>query len=147
VKLILERAWPLIARTVGRLYLNDLWESYTCEDRIRLGPKVYGETAIPYGTYKILATKSAKFGRVMPEIVGVPGYSGLRFHGGNTEHDTLGCVLVGYTHDAEGIYDCALAAKRLEGKILAALASGDDVTIDVVNPYHELVQPDAVPVP
>lgn len=134
MKLRLERTWPLLTRTIGRLYVNDVWECFTCEDRIRTGPKVYGETAIPYGSYKIEATWSPKFGRKMPEVMGVKGFQGVRLHAGNDETDSLGCILVGYSKDSTGIADSRAAAKALEAKILAALASGDTVTLDIVDP-------------
>jgi hypothetical protein len=60
--------------------------------------KVYGETAIPYGMYELKITYSPRFKCMMPEILGVPGWSGVRIHTGNTHLDSLGCPLVGMEH-------------------------------------------------
>lgn len=57
--------------------------------------KVKSQTAIPTGRYKLVLSWSPKFKCIMPEILGVPGYSGIRIHWGNTSTDTDGCPLVG----------------------------------------------------
>jgi len=70
-----------------------------------LSKKIYGETAIPTGIYKINITYSNKFGKrswairfegKLPLIEDVKGFEGIRIHPGNTNKDTLGCILVGY---------------------------------------------------
>lgn len=131
----LERTWPLATRTIGRLFVNGVFGCFTCEDRVRPAAegKVAGTTAIPYGTWPVVSTFSPKFGREMPEIL-IPGWAGLRFHSGHDEADSAGCVLVGYSKDAAGVYDSRPAAKYVEGVILAALHSGDTVTLEIVSP-------------
>ena len=73
---------------------------FSLEDPVREIPgvpvdvwKIPGETAIPVGTYKIILSMSKRFGRIMPEILGVKGFSGVRIHGGNDAGDTHGCPL------------------------------------------------------
>jgi hypothetical protein len=67
--------------------------------------KVYGNTAIPTGSYSIdMNTVSSKFkdriwakpynGKI-PRLLDVPGFNGVLIHPGNTNKDTLGCILVG----------------------------------------------------
>lgn len=92
--------------TIGDLYINGVWIANTLEDRDRglddsmneediKKKKVYGETAIPYGTYKVSITYSNKFKKMLPLIENVKGFSGIRIHSGNTAKDSLGCILVG----------------------------------------------------
>ena len=57
--------------------------------------KVYGDTCIPYGKYKVILSYSPKFKRELPEILEVPDFQGIRIHRGNKISDTLGCVLCG----------------------------------------------------
>ena len=57
--------------------------------------KIFGETSIPYGTYKVTITYSPKFQRDLPLVNNVPGFDGIRIHPGNTAVDTEGCILVG----------------------------------------------------
>lgn len=60
--------------------------------------KVYGETAIPYGTYDLEVTYSPTFDMDMVLIKGVKDFTGVRFHWGSTVKNTYGCVLVGKRH-------------------------------------------------
>ena len=57
--------------------------------------KVYGETCIPYGTYKVVINKSPKFKRLMPRLLDVPHFDGILIHSGNTEKDSAGCIILG----------------------------------------------------
>jgi len=92
--------------TIGRLYVNGAYFCDTLEDKDRglaqdtplseiKARKVWGRTAIPTGVYNVSWTYSGKFKRMMPLIEGVPGFSGIRIHAGNTRQDTEGCVLLG----------------------------------------------------
>mgnify|MGYP001368933729 CR=1 FL=1 len=64
MELRLERLWPKETYTIGRLYINNEFFCNTLEDKIvdknKNGifdngeKKVYGESAIPYGTYNII---------------------------------------------------------------------------------------------
>lgn len=57
--------------------------------------KVYGETCIPYGTYKVELSYSPKFKKIMPAILNVKGFTGVRIHNGSYIEHTLGCPLIG----------------------------------------------------
>ena len=82
--------------TIGELSVNNNYVCDTLEDRVRVdGEKVYAETAIPTGTYTLVLSYSNRFKKVMPEILNVPNFSGIRIHCGNSSKDTEGCLLVG----------------------------------------------------
>ena len=72
--------------------------------------KVYGETAIPNGRYRVTLGYSPRFspkygGRRIPFIHDVPGFEGIRIHTGNTAADSLGCVIVGVRSGAGVVSD------------------------------------------
>jgi len=106
MKLRLERIHLKDNYTIGKLYINDIYFCDTLEDKVRdlnkdgdlddIGEgKIYGETAIPYGIYKIVITYSPKYKRYMPLLLNVKGFEGIRIHPGNDNGDTEGCLLVG----------------------------------------------------
>ena len=59
--------------------------------------KVQNKTAIPYGRYEVGVSYSNRFKKLMPIIMDVPGFSGIRIHSGNKETETEGCPLIGLT--------------------------------------------------
>jgi len=63
--------------------------------------KVYANTAIPTGIYGVIITMSARFKKLLPLLLNVDGFSGIRIHAGNTSADTEGCILVGTGWDGE----------------------------------------------
>jgi hypothetical protein len=95
--------------TIGSLLIDGEHFSYTLEDtdRQRLADgsiipwagelKVPGETAIPYGTYQVIINRSKRFKSLMPLLLNVPDFEGVRIHTGNTAENVEGCVLIGYT--------------------------------------------------
>ncbi len=95
MKLRLKRQDYSDNRTIGRLSIDGEDFCWTLEDQVRTGPKVHGQTAIPAGTYAVRLTMSPRFGRILPLLIDVPGFDGVRIHPGNTAADTEGCLLVG----------------------------------------------------
>lgn len=109
-KLLLRRIYRGPQYTIGHLYLNDEYLCDTLEDPDRdinrdgrldyPEYKIYGETAIPNGTYPVefrfSPSFSPKYGRrPMPYINNVLTHTGILIHWGNTASDTKGCILVG----------------------------------------------------
>ena len=84
--------------TIGQLFLNGQYFCDTIEDKYRdlsKEKKVYCETAIPFGPYKVVINHSPKFGRLMPRLLNVPHFEGILIHSGNTEKSSCGCIIVG----------------------------------------------------
>lgn len=95
--LLREIRQPL--RTFGRLWIDGEMICTTLEDTDRKleagGVKIYGQTAIPRGRYRVVLSVSNRFKKLLPEVLAVPQFEGIRIHAGNTEADTDGCILVG----------------------------------------------------
>ena len=124
-----SQAWG----TRGYLLLNGEPDMFTLEDVVRSGPKVLHETAIPAGRYRVVIDFSQRFGRMMPHILDVPGFTGVRLHSGNVAADTSGCVLVGLGRSEQGVTRSRDAMERLLAQLAPALARGEQVWIEVVN--------------
>lgn len=103
----IDRAWKKDGYTISRLYVNgELFGCNTLEDTDRglrkdmqleeiKKKKVYGQTAIPIGSYECVYTYSNRFKKMLPLLKDVPGFDGIRIHSGNSAKDTDGCILVG----------------------------------------------------
>ena len=112
---------------------------YVCESledtdrRLEHDPeaKIPGETAIPRGLFELAWTRSPRFQRFMLEVLGVPGYTGVRFHAGNSHLDTEGCILTGQRRDGGRVLRSRLALERLEGIVVPAIQSGEKVMLEV----------------
>lgn len=100
------RAWRKDGYTIGKVFVDgERWcESLEDTDRglhQRMSNaeiakrKIKGKTAIPTGTYNVEITYSPRFKKMLPLVVDVPGFSGIRIHSGNTAEDTDGCILLG----------------------------------------------------
>ena len=134
MKLVLERLQMDPAVTIGSLSVDGEFECWTLEDTVREGPKVPGQTAIPYGLYGVDITYSPHFARELPLLVGVPNFAGVRIHPGNTAADTEGCILVGLDRGAASIGRSRDAFHALFPKIQQAHNDGQLVTIEVTKP-------------
>ncbi len=93
--------------------------------------KVKGATAIPVGEYPIVVTFSPKFGRPMPAIVGVPGFSGIRIHRGARAEHTEGCPLPGLRAGIDEVFDSPAATELVYAVIDEARARGENVRIRI----------------
>jgi len=133
MKLQLKRLEVAGTHTAGNLFVNGDYECMTLEDTVRApGVKVYGQTAIPRGTYRVVLTHSPKFKRVLPLLIGVPGFEAIRIHPGNTVNDTEGCILVGQHMKANDLRNSQLAFDALFAKLEAAAKRKEDITLEVV---------------
>ena len=134
MELTLNRIFLGSSATIGELLINDKHLCDTLEDRVRPeGEKVYGKTAIPEGTYEVKLTHSPRFKKILPEILNVPNFSGIRIHTGNSSKDTEGCILVG-TWDGEKedwVGNSRIAYDELMALLEEATNNKEKVTITV----------------
>lgn len=126
--------------TPGRMYLDNVRFCETCEDEDRFlersledvsERKVYGRTAIPRGRYRLVTSFSEHFQRVLPAVLDVPGFSGIRIHGGNDASDSLGCILVGQVRTSSGIAKCAPTVNRIVSQIDDAAELGIESWLEI----------------
>lgn len=120
--------------TRGRLFLDGEPECLTLEDVVRDGPKILHETAIPSGRYRVVIDYSQRFGRMMPHLLKVPGFEGIRIHSGNHANpDSSGCILVGLGRSADGITRSREAMDRLMSRLALPLAKGEQVWLEILD--------------
>jgi hypothetical protein len=129
MRLLLQREPSTKQSTPGKLFIDGQFECHTLEDIVRpRGVKVYGKTAIPAGTYQVVLTMSPRFKRVLPLLLNVPGFEGIRIHPGNKAEDTEGCILVGDAPAPDWLGQSRVAFDRLFAKLRLTT---EPVTIEI----------------
>ena len=130
--------------TIGKLYVDGKYFSDVIEDKDRgldssmteseiLEKKVKGQTAIPTGHYVINITYSPKYKRMMPLLLDVKGFSGIRIHSGNTAKDTEGCLIVGKNKKVGMVLESRDTYKRL----FKMMEGQEEITIDITRKGEE----------
>lgn len=148
-----ERKWPKAKYTIGRFYVDGKLICNSLEDTDRgllssmslnyiKTKKVQDETAIPKGTYEVdMFTVSPKFKNrpwakryngIVPRLKGVPGFSGVLIHPGNTAADSTGCILCGKNTAVGKITESqATFYKLMDEYLIPASKRGEKITITI----------------
>lgn len=127
-EIIIKRTAYRTNYTIGKLYVNGNYVCDTLEDKDRglddsLSEdyinkiKVFGKTAIPADKYNVSITYSPHFKKNLPLVTNVKGFDGIRIHSGNTDKDTLGCILVGYNNVTGKVINSKEALAKLMSKL------------------------------
>ena len=135
MKILVQRDIFTDKSTTSKIYIDDQFFCYGLEDvdrKLECNPecKIDGETAIPRGDYKLIVDFSQRFQKLMPRVLDVPGFSGIRIHPGNTKADTHGCLLVGTGRGQDVVTNSRAAYGKLLELIEDALDRGEEVTIE-----------------
>jgi hypothetical protein len=149
MKLVLKRINNQDNYCEGKLYIDGTYQCDVIEDTDRgltnemsiaeiQSKKVYGETAIPKGTYQItLDVVSPKFKNrswatfcegKLPRLLDVPGFEGVLIHVGNEASNSLGCLLVGQKTKDGWVSNSTQTFKDLYYKLKQAT---DQITITI----------------
>ena len=147
-KLLLKRKYRKTDYTIGALYIDGIYFCDTLEDCDRgltgdmseaeiIRRKVYGQTAIPSGTYLLnLNIVSSKFryhswaksyGGKVPRIMSVKGFEGVLIHPGNKSTDTLGCVIVGQNK----VKGALVNSQDTFHKLMQRISGDNNITITI----------------
>jgi len=95
MELELTRSVKTNKSTIGELTVNGVFECFILEDKDRglrkdmpiselIVMKIKTRTAIPTGRYEIVVSFSDKFQKMLPLLLDVPAFAGIRIHPGNT---------------------------------------------------------------
>lgn len=140
--IIVKRIAKKPTYTIGKMYINGKYFCDTLEDADRAikqtdsiskikSIKVSGQTAIPYGTYKVIVNQSPKFKRLLPRLLDVPGFEGILIHRGNSDKDTSGCVLVGENKIVGKVINSTQYETKLVSILRNAQALKEEITITI----------------
>jgi hypothetical protein len=124
----IKRLYKTETSTIGELLIDGIFECFTLEDTER-DVKIKGETAIPKGSYKVIINQSNRFKKLLPLLLNVPNFEGVRIHPGNSNHDTEGCILVGQSRNKNYIGQSRKAFDKLFKKMQAA----KEITLNIIS--------------
>ena len=139
MKIAIKRVHLQPGYTVGEITVDGDKMGFTLEDEVREQPgqpvkfwKVAGKTAIPSGKYRVHISLSTRFRRLLPLLLEVPGFAGVRIHAGNSSVDTEGCILVGAMWGGgDWISQSRVAFDAIYTKIYAAWRRGEPITLEI----------------
>lgn len=145
MKLTLKRKFLGDKYTIGDLFIDGKFFCNTIEDTVRELPpvcpntpkgisckckgKIYAETAIPTGTYKVTMEYSPRFKRKLPLLHDVPHFIGILIHSGTTATDSAGCLIVGNNTIKGKITESRITSDKLN----AILSKETQITIEITN--------------
>lgn len=150
MNITVKRKWFTNESTIGELYIDNVFQCYTLEDKDReldstmttadIGKiKVFGKTAIPRGTYPITISQTGIITDVgqrpiggvkkLPLINNIKGYSGVFTHVGNKATHTEGCLLCGEGKGQDTLISSRPAFNKVFDKIIAAAGANANVVI------------------
>ncbi|WP_321425004.1 DUF5675 family protein [uncultured Bacteroides sp.] len=142
MELKLERIYLNKDYTIGKLYIDNEYYCDTLEDTTRDinkdgkfdngETKIYGSTAIPFGKYLVDVTYSNHFKKLLPLLIDVPAFDGVRIHAGNVTADTLGCILVGLNKIKGQLVNSRIYANLLTDKLTQAKSNNERIYISIV---------------
>lgn len=145
MRITLKRKFLGDKYTVGDLSIDGKFFCNTIEDTVRELPatcpytpkgqsckckeKVYAQTAIPAGTYKVTLEYSPRFKRKLPLLHNVPHFIGILIHSGNDESASAGCLIVGNNTVKGKVTE----SRATSDKLNAILSKETQITIKVIN--------------
>lgn len=139
INLRLERLFFKEKYTVGRLYVDGKFFCDTFEDTNRdtdkdgtVEEKIPGETAIPYGRYRVIIKRSPKFRRDLPRILNVNDFTDILIHSGNSVGDTSGCILVGENKIKGYLVRSRYWEAKLTEKLKGYVQEGHELYINII---------------
>ena len=139
--------------TIGKLYVNGAFLCHVLEDKDRgltqsmtekqiAAKKIWGQTAIPKGRYTVAMSHSPKFEKrawakkysgLVPEVLDVKGFEGIRIHPSNSPTEILGCLAPGDNTIKGKITNSTARYYELMTKFLmSAWARGETIYLEIV---------------
>jgi hypothetical protein len=132
------------ARTIGELWFPHAAARtcYTLEDPVRpAGVKMPGNTAIPAGRFRVRLAWSPHFRCLNPHVEGVPNFTGVELHGGNSPVDVEGCTALAIARTVDSIFNSEPAMRLVNERLLAA----ERMTIEVWVTWTNAARPAPAP--
>ena len=130
----IKRHWFTIRSTIGVLGINGTYTCFTLEDVARAeGIKINGETCIQAGTYKVIMDYSNRHKKIMPHILDVPKFEGIRFDIANKSEEILGCIAIGFERFYDILGSSSAAYECVVKQINEAFIRNEPIELVITN--------------
>ena len=117
---------------IGVLMIDKKIFCYTLEPPYR--KNTTKDSAIPIGTYICGVYSSQKYSSTF-EIMNVTGRSFILFHTGNTDADTLGCIILGETVGYLGKKRAVLSSRKIFKKFMNIMKNQKEFKLTIKEVY------------
>ena len=140
MRITVQRRYLCESYTIGTMFINGNYFCDTLEDKVRDlnkdgdlldegEEKVYAETAIPYGKYRVILNYSPKFKRELPLLLNVKHFEGIRIHRGRTASHSSGCLIVGENKVKGQVINAEKYEVELVKRIREAISHNEEIWI------------------
>lgn len=127
----LHRIFHTDTYTIGKIFENGIYITDCIED-VERDIKIQDKTAIPKGKYKVIVNQSNRFKRLLPLLIDVPGFEGIRIHNGKDETSSSGCIIVGKNTIKGQVTESREWMNKITDKMLEAQRKGIKITLEIV---------------
>lgn len=115
--------------TLGVLLIDNRPMFVTLEDKWRDNQR--NVSCIPMGRFLVERHLSPKFGDCFA-VKNVPDRSGILIHGGNTHHDTEGCILLGLMYGTLGTDAAILSSRAAMASFMSLMGNDSEALLEIV---------------
>lgn len=155
--IVIKRTYNCKTYCISHIYINNEYICDAIEDVDRMlddsmtlseiqSKKVYAQTAIPTGTYRLtLNVVSPKFskktyyknfcGGKLPRVLNVKGFDGILWHRGSSEKDSAGCLILGYNKVKGQVINSQQAFEKLYKILDEANKKGEKLYAQYIRTY------------
>ena len=142
MEIAVDRKYKKDGYTIGNVSVNGEFFCNSLEDKDRgldqsmplsrlKKMKVYGQTAIPTGTYSVKSYFWPKYRKYYPLLLDVKSFSGILIHAGKNATHTLGCILLGENKIKGGLVNGEKYVRSITSMVQNAENIGEPITITI----------------
>lgn len=142
MEIVVKRLYMKPDYSIGRLWVDGVSFCDTMEPTSRhlnnhqtlvkiKQARKQGPMAVPTGRYRVLVTRSPKWGRWLPQPILVPGFWQVYLRQGNKPGETDGDILLGRNTRKGYLLDSTAHMLALQRKVTEAIGRGEEVWLTV----------------
>lgn len=134
MEILIVRQWFTNRSSMGLLSIDGTYTCFTLEDVARAeGVKISKETCISPGEYDVIMDYSPRHKKIMPHILNVPMFEGIRFDIANSPDEVEGCIALGFEKYHDLVGSSYAANELVVSKINLAFTNNEPIKLIIKN--------------